>query len=112
VDLTLVVPLTGLVALIFAFWRATWVSKQEVGTPEMAEIAGYIQEGAMAFLVKEYRVLSVFVALVAVALAAIYYTQAPENLAEMTGNPAFTKATMALVAVSFVVGAICSGLAV
>jgi len=111
VDLTLVVPLTGLVALIFAFWRATWVSKQEVGTPEMAEIAGYIQEGAMAFLVKEYRVLSVFVALVAVALAAIYYTQAPENLAEMTGNPAFTKATMALVAVSFVVGAICSGLA-
>jgi K(+)-stimulated pyrophosphate-energized sodium pump len=111
VDLTLVVPLTGLVALIFALWRASWVNKQEAGTPEMVEIAGYIQEGALAFLKKEYKVLSIFVAVVAVALAAIYYTQAPENLAEMTGNASFTPATMALVSLSFVVGAICSGLA-
>ncbi|MEZ4461038.1 MAG: sodium-translocating pyrophosphatase [bacterium] len=111
VDLTLIVPLAGVLALVFAFWRASWVGKQEVGTELMAEIAGYIHEGAMAFLKKEYRVLGVFVAVVAVLLAVLYYTQAPDNLAEMTGNANFTKATMSLVSLSFIVGALCSGLA-
>lgn len=110
-DLTLIVPLAGVLALVFAFWRATWVSKQEVGTELMAEIAGYIHEGAMAFLKKEYRVLGIFVFVVAVLLGWLYYTQAPENLAELTGNPNFTSFTMSLVALSFVVGALCSGLA-
>lgn len=110
-DLTLIVPLAGALALGFAFWRATWVSKQEVGTELMAEIAGYINEGAMAFLKKEYRVLSIFVVVVAVLLAGIYYSQAPDDLATLTGNDKFTKATMALVSLSFIVGAICSGLA-
>lgn len=109
-DLTLIVPVAGLIALVFAFMRAKWVASQEVGTAEMAEIAGYIQEGAMAFLRREYKWLSVFVVVVAVALAGIYMSQAPETLATNTGG-LFSATTMALVSLSFVVGAVCSGFA-
>ena len=107
---TLIVPAAGLLALLFAFWRASWVKKQDTGTKEMVEIAGYIKEGAMAFLFKEYRVLAVFVAVVAVALAGIYFSQAHAQLGELSGGK-LTPATMALVALSFIVGALCSGLA-
>ncbi len=109
-DLTLIVPIAGLLALGFAFWRATWVKSQEVGEANMAEIAGHIQEGAMAFLRAEYKVLGIFVVVVAGALAAIYTTTAPANISEATGG-VFTAGTMGLVALSFFVGALCSGAA-
>ncbi len=64
------VPATGLLALAFAWLKASWVAKQDAGTDEMKGIADAIQEGAMAFLAREYKVLSVFVAVVAVLLAA------------------------------------------
>ncbi|MBA2660844.1 MAG: sodium-translocating pyrophosphatase [Bradymonadaceae bacterium] len=98
-----IVPAAGLFALAFAFWRSTWVSKQDPGTPEMVEISGYIREGAMAFMAKEYRVLAIFVALVAPVLGFLYYQQG--------GAGVITASNMALVALSFVVGAVCSGLA-
>ena len=64
------VPATGLLALAFAWLKTSWVAKQDAGTDEMKGIADAIQEGAMAFLAREYKVLSVFVAVVAVLLAA------------------------------------------
>ncbi|MFQ5513277.1 MAG: sodium-translocating pyrophosphatase [Myxococcota bacterium] len=85
---------SGVLALLFAYWRARVVERSEVGTERMAEIAGYIQEGAMAFLRREYRVLVVFVAAVAILLAGGYYQQGTS-----------------LIALSFAVGAACSGLA-
>ncbi len=94
--LALLVPLAGVVALGYAFIRTRWVNAQEVGTPRMAEIAGDIQEGANAFLRREYRVLAVFVVVVAVALFAL-------NTGRADSSP--------LIALSFVIGALCSGLA-
>ena len=84
----------GILALIFAFWRARVVERADAGTEKMKEISGYIREGAMAFLNREYRVLGVFVVVVAALLAVV-------NASRGTS----------LVAVSFVVGAACSGLA-
>jgi len=90
------VPLSGLIALGYAFSRARWVSKQEVGTELMAEIALAISDGAKAFLRREYRILVIFVAVVAVLLAFANYTQ-PES--------------SWMIALSFITGAFCSGLA-
>ncbi len=90
------IPLCGVVGLLFAFIRTTWISKQDPGTPEMVKIAGYIREGAMAFLGREYRILAIFVVIVAGLLA---WANA--------GRPE----SSALVGLSVAVGAICSGLA-
>jgi K(+)-stimulated pyrophosphate-energized sodium pump len=89
------IPVFGVIALIFTFVRSSWVSKQEVGTERMAIIAKNIADGAMAFLKAEYRVLSIFVLAVAILLAVT----------------ADAKESSWLVAVSFVLGAICSALA-
>ena len=88
------IPLAGLLALCFTYVRAQWVAQQEVGTERMARIAGYITDGAMAFLKAEYSKLAWFVVGVAVLLAV---TQGEHS------SP--------LIALSFVVGALCSGLA-
>jgi len=64
-----IVPVIGGIALAYAFMKAKWVANQDAGTEEMQEIARRIQEGAMAFLGAEYKVLGIFVAIVAVLLA-------------------------------------------
>ncbi|HYE94611.1 MAG TPA: sodium-translocating pyrophosphatase [Rubricoccaceae bacterium] len=93
---TTLAPVAGLLALAYAFYRARWIARQDAGTPEMVEIAGAIAEGARAFLRREYRVLVLFVVVVAALLA----------LANANND-----ASSPLVAASFVVGALCSGLA-
>ena len=89
-----VIIASGILALLYAFWRSVWISKQDPGNDRMKEIGQAVREGAMAFLSREYKVLSVFV----VAVAALLYWG---NYSQNTG----------LVALSFVVGALCSGLA-
>lgn len=59
----------GVIALIFAFFLSSFISKESDGNERMREISGYIHEGAMAFLKTEYRYLTVFIIVVAVALA-------------------------------------------
>ncbi|SVD37579.1 uncharacterized protein METZ01_LOCUS390433, partial [marine metagenome] len=54
-------PLFGILALGFVFWKNVWVSKQEEGNDKMKKIAKNIADGAMSFLKAEYRVLSIFV---------------------------------------------------
>ena len=56
------VPASGLIALAYSYWKASWVAQQEEGNDVMKDIAGRIQEGAMAFLTAEYKVLAGFVA--------------------------------------------------
>lgn len=89
------IPIFGVLALLYTFWKSSWVTKQEVGTPRMATIAENIADGAMAFLKAEYKVLSVFVIAVAILLG-------------VSGN---TPESSPMVALSFIVGAICSALA-
>ncbi len=88
-------PVLGIVALLFMAWRSAWVTKQDPGNERMVRIGKNISDGAMAFLKAEYRVLAIFVAVVAVLLA-------------VSAN-GVTSSWM--IAVSFVLGAICSALA-
>ncbi|WP_067146142.1 sodium-translocating pyrophosphatase [Pseudotamlana agarivorans] len=89
-------PLFGVLALAFVFIKSAWVTKQDQGNDEMRSIAKNIADGAMSFLKAEYKILSVFVIAVAILL---YF----KGNAEIGSN--------GMVAVSFIVGAICSGLA-
>ncbi|MCJ7836098.1 sodium-translocating pyrophosphatase [Cuneatibacter sp. NSJ-177] len=61
-------PVLGVLALLFALYKAANVSKQEEGTDRMKEIAAAISEGAKAFLFAEYRILVIFVAILFVAI--------------------------------------------
>jgi K(+)-stimulated pyrophosphate-energized sodium pump len=90
------IPAFGVLALVFMWMQSSWVSKQEVGNEKMARIAKNIADGAMAFLRAEYRVLTFFVLAVAILLG-------------ISGMSA--ESSSVLVALSFVVGAICSALA-
>ena len=54
-------PVMGIVALLFAFYLATKVGKQDAGTDRMKEIAAAISDGAHAFLMSEYKILVIFV---------------------------------------------------
>lgn len=89
-------PVFGVLALAFVFVKNTWVSKQEEGNEKMARIAKNIADGAMSFLKAEYKILSIFVAAVAILL---YFKGASEENSN------------GIVAVSFIVGAVCSALA-
>ncbi|MDD3721025.1 MAG: sodium-translocating pyrophosphatase [Lutibacter sp.] len=89
-------PLFGVAALVFVFFKNSWVSKQDGGNEKMARIAKNIADGAMSFLKAEYKILSIFVIAVAILL---YFKGTYE-----TGSNG-------MVAVSFVVGAFCSALA-
>ena len=86
-------PAFGVAALLFAWYQAKWVSRQDPGTERMKEIAGFIRSGAMAFLRREYSVLVVFTVVVSLLLVLSNYS-----------------AGTALVGFSFLVGALCSAL--
>ena len=59
---------TGVLALIYAAWKTNWISKQDQGTDRMVLISKSIAEGAMAFLKAEYKILGIFVVVVALLL--------------------------------------------
>ena len=61
-------PVLGICALLFAFYLIQKVSKQDAGTDRMKEIAAFIHEGAKAFLMAEYRILVIFVAVLFVLI--------------------------------------------
>jgi K(+)-stimulated pyrophosphate-energized sodium pump len=63
------VPALGIVGLIVMAIKSAWVSKQDAGDKNMQELAGYIADGAMAFLKAEWKVLSIFVVFAAALLA-------------------------------------------
>ena len=90
------VPVAGLLGLVFAAWKASWVVKQDAGSDEMKDISEQIHTGAMAFLAAEYKVLAGFVFVVAILLAAA-------NMSGENQSP--------IIAVSFICGAAASALA-
>lgn len=67
-DIFLIVPIGGVVALLFATYLFFTVKKQSPGNEKMQELSNAIREGAMAFLKSEYKVLIVFVSIVALLL--------------------------------------------
>ncbi len=89
------IPVLGVISLLFTVWRTAWIEKQEVGTDRMKRISAAIASGAMAFLRAEYRVIAIFAVAVAILLA-------------IAGN---TEGSSPLVGLSFLIGAFCSALA-
>lgn len=61
-------PALAVVALLFAFYKISFVSKQDAGTDRMKEISSAISDGARAFLFAEYRILAIFVAVLFIAI--------------------------------------------
>ena len=86
---------SGLIAMLFAFVKTSWINKQDEGSDRMKKIGKSISEGAMAFLKAEYRILSIFVVVVACLLAFAANSQGDSWL----------------ISISFLVGAFASALA-
>ena len=91
-----ILPVFGILGLLFVFVKNNWVTKQEVGNEKMATIAKNISSGAMSFLKAEYKILSIFV----ICLAILLYVKGENE-----------EGSHGMVALSFIVGAICSALA-
>jgi K(+)-stimulated pyrophosphate-energized sodium pump len=68
-DLFYLIPVFGVVALLYTFIQSGWVSKQNAGNEKMKVISGHIADGAMAFLKAEYKILTYFVVVVSILLA-------------------------------------------
>ncbi len=90
------IPASGVLALLYAFTRTRWVGRQDMGTDEMINLAKNISEGARTFLNRQYRILTIFVLVVAGLLIVA-------NLGQPNSSW--------WIGVSFVAGAFCSGLA-
>ena len=86
----------GVLAMIYSFWKTRWIEAQDEGTDRMKSIGKSIADGAMAFLKAEYRVLAIFVLVVAILLGFVNDGRADSS---------------SLIALSFIVGAVASGLA-
>lgn len=80
-DLFVLVPIFGVVALLYTFLQSNWVTKQDAGDEKMKVISGHIADGAMAFLKAEYRILTYFVAIVAILLAVMGMSNANSHWA-------------------------------
>ncbi|MFC1565864.1 sodium-translocating pyrophosphatase [Candidatus Neomarinimicrobiota bacterium] len=96
VNMIYLVILSGVIALLYSLWKAKWIIKQDEGTDTMKMIGGSIAEGAMSFLKAEYKILSIFVLAVAILLGFANYGKSDSSV---------------LISLSFVVGALASGLA-
>ncbi|MDB5110367.1 MAG: sodium-translocating pyrophosphatase [Mucilaginibacter sp.] len=90
------IPVFGLIGLLVMAVKSAWVTKQETGDANMNELAGYIADGAMAFLRAEWKILGYFVVIAGLLLAYSGTTIAGSS---------------PVIAVSFLVGAFLSAFA-
>src|ERR1700761_6753300 len=90
------VPVLGVVGLLYTFIKYSWVSKQDPGSERMQEISQHIAEGAMAFLRAEWKILSYFVIIAAILLALMGSTNPYSHWS---------------IAISFILGAVLSATA-
>jgi len=96
------IPALGLIGILVMAVKSAWVNKQDAGDKNMQELAGYIADGAMAFLKAEWKVLSIFVVFTA-ALLAYSGTVHEVNGVELHSSW--------IICISFIIGAVLSALA-
>jgi K(+)-stimulated pyrophosphate-energized sodium pump len=96
------VPALGILGLLVMAIKSAWVSKQDAGDKNMQELAGYIADGAMAFLKAEWKVLSIFVVFAAALLA---YSG---TIHEVNGKAIHSSW---IISISFIIGAVFSATA-
>ena len=95
-NLIYLVPVMGIIGLLYTLVKFNWVGRQDAGTDRMKEISNYIAEGAMAFLKAEWKVLGYFVVIVGIMLAVMAQANPHSHWS---------------IALAFVVGAVLSALA-
>ncbi|MEI3503372.1 MAG: sodium-translocating pyrophosphatase [Anaerovoracaceae bacterium] len=66
--LAIIAVAAAIIGLIVAVSLATWVGKADEGNDRMKEIAGYIREGAMAFLTREYKIMAIVIVVLALLI--------------------------------------------
>jgi len=86
----------GIIAMIYAYWKSSWIESQDEGNSKMKAIGASIAEGAMSFLKAEYRVLAIFVFLISILLGFANLGRSDSSV---------------LISLSFIVGAVTSGFA-
>ena len=115
------VPVTGFMAVLFAFWLARDVLRRDTGSQEMQDVAGLIFEGAMAFLRRQYSTIGIL-ALGAAVLVGLVVVGVSEGVRSINTNdqrqivysaePVVSRGMEALLtAIAFLVGAACSAAA-
>ena len=90
------IPVLGLIGILVMAIKAAWVTKQNAGDGDMATLAGYIADGAMAFLRAEWKILGGFVVVAGILLA-------------WSGTTVTTSSPV--IAISFLIGAFLSAFA-
>jgi K(+)-stimulated pyrophosphate-energized sodium pump len=91
-----VVPVLGVLALVYTAIRSTWIKRQDAGDQTMKELAEYIAKGAMAFLKAEWKVLTYFAIIASIILA---------------WSGTLVENSSPVIAISFLIGAFFSALA-
>ena len=102
-EIILIAVVASIVALAFALVLALNVTRQDGGSEEIQFIGRAIQQGAMAFLTREYTLLAAFVVVVAIILAVFIDFDITGKVGASNGFPS--------TALSYLIGAIGSGLA-
>ncbi len=95
-NLIYLIPFSGIIGIMVMIYKSAWVTKQDAGDKNMTELAGYIADGAMAFLKAEWKVLSYFAAITSILL--IY-------------SGTLVETSSWLIGVSFIIGAFTSAFA-
>ena len=97
--LTILIPLSALVALVAAYWLAQRILKAETGNERMVEISDAIKQGAMAYMNRQTRTIAIVAVIITVIFAIVAMTQRGE------GATIWWWTTM-----GFIVGALFSGI--
>jgi K(+)-stimulated pyrophosphate-energized sodium pump len=71
VDITLVIPIAGLVGLLFAAYLTWYVFRKDLGSPEMQEIGEAIRQGAQAYMRRQYTTIIAISVVLAILIAAL-----------------------------------------
>jgi K(+)-stimulated pyrophosphate-energized sodium pump len=101
-----IVPIAGIVAVLFAVYLARDVLARDTGTPEMQAVAGTILEGAVAFIRRQYTTIAMIAAIgsvVILVLITLVETEDVADVPELAGLPIGV-----MTAFAFLVGAACS----
>jgi K(+)-stimulated pyrophosphate-energized sodium pump len=105
-----IVPIVGVIAVLFAVWLARDVLTYDTGTMAMQDIADRIFEGAMAFLRRQYQTIAMLSIVVAIIIGLIVGFTASDVHDTLDPSKTVSAGTQGLLAgIAFLVGAACSG---
>src|SRR6188768_2034298 len=104
--INLIIPIAGIVAVLFALYLARDVLRRDVGTQAMQDVAGTIYEGAVAFIRRQYTTIFLLAVVGSILIGAlIAWVETPEvaDVPKMAGLPIGI-----MTGIAFFVGALCS----